>query len=122
MSRRTYTIPLRCAEPGCRESSICEAIGRDEYAEARARYGRNPWRCSRHRKPDEVLSVENLERQTVVELTIKSFGHSWDIGTTCATGPGFKAFADDFPPGTRLIITAHIELPDAQQAIDKENQ
>jgi len=27
------------------------------------------------------------------------------------SGPGFKAYAKDFPPGARLIITARIELP-----------
>jgi hypothetical protein len=27
-------------------------------------------------------------------------------------GPGFKAFADDFPEGTKLVITAEIVLPE----------
>jgi hypothetical protein len=121
MSRRTYTIPLRCAESGCRESSVCEAIGRDEYAEARDRYARNPWRCSRHRNPERVLSPDNLER-TAVCISGKSKRYPdldsrfWETpeydGCGVIDGPGFKAFANDFPPGTRLIVTARIELPE----------
>lgn len=34
-------------------------------------------------------------------------------GSGFTHGPGYKAFADDFPEGTRLIVTAWIELPAA---------
>lgn len=27
------------------------------------------------------------------------------------SGPGFRAYANDFPPGTRLIVTARVDLP-----------
>lgn len=114
MSRRKYTIPLTCAEPSCRESSICEAIGLQEYQEARARYGRDPWRCSRHRRPDEVLSLDNPERRGEIVVRTTRYGFpSWSTGSRVVDGPGFKAFSDDFPLGTRLIVTAHIELPES---------
>lgn len=32
-------------------------------------------------------------------------------GSGLTFGPGFKAFAKDFPEGTRLVITARIEAP-----------
>jgi hypothetical protein len=28
------------------------------------------------------------------------------------SGPGFKVWAKDFPAGSRLIVTARVELPD----------
>lgn len=39
-------------------------------------------------------------------------GLFWDDGSGFTHGTGYKAYADDFPPGTRLIITARIELPE----------
>jgi hypothetical protein len=35
-------------------------------------------------------------------------------------GPGFRAFANDFPVGTRLIVTARLELPCPTAAIYAE--
>ncbi|WP_186268080.1 hypothetical protein [Burkholderia gladioli] len=35
------------------------------------------------------------------------FGH-WGA----VSGPGFLAYAADLPPGTKLIVTARIELPE----------
>lgn len=29
-----------------------------------------------------------------------------------AFGPGFKAHVGDFPEGGRLVVTAHVELPE----------
>lgn len=33
-------------------------------------------------------------------------------------GPGFKAFADDFPEGTRLRVTVEVVLPDVAESAD----
>ena len=38
-------------------------------------------------------------------------GLFWDKRQGFTYGPGFKAYASDFPPGTKLIVTARIELP-----------
>lgn len=72
------------------------------------------WKCSRHRNPDRTLNADNTETRAVV-VAGKSdgcgdrlfWGHSGIIH-----GPGFVAHADDFPEGTRLVVTARIEAPE----------
>lgn len=119
MSRRDYTIRLVCAHEGCRETTFTVADTRREEAEVRARYRANPYRCYRHSKPNEVLSAANSELSAVVTaqpregLPGRMF---WDGGSGLISGPGFRAIADDFPPGTRLIVTARIELPEGGAA------
>lgn len=112
MSRREYTTYLICAEPGCGERTISVADTRRERQQDDARYARNPWRCWRHRKPDEVLSATNTDSTTVLVAQERGAGITWaGASSGYVHGPGFQAEADDFPPGTRLIITARIELP-----------
>ena len=110
MSRREYTIRLVCAYEGCRESTYTTASTRREEAETRATYRKNPYRCYRHSRPDEVLSVDNPVRHTIVVSEGKPYGNFWDR-QGLVSGPGFKAICNDFPPGTKLIVTARIELP-----------
>jgi hypothetical protein len=112
MSRRVYTINLQCAEPGCRERSFTEADTLREEREVRARYAKNPYRCYRHDQPDEVLSLTNTETTATLTVEQKSSGRYWG---NCGIehGPGFRAIAKDFPPGTKLIVTARIELPES---------
>lgn len=120
MSRRQYDIRFKCAEEGCREHYWSTASTRKEERETRSHYAKHPWRCTRHRKPEEVLSASNRERTTILTAgKSKQFPELpdlfWDDGSGFEFGPGFKAYARDFPPGTRLIITARIELPEADQ-------
>lgn len=128
MSRREYTIHLRCAHEGCREMSFTTATTRREETEIRQRYNKSPYRCTRHTRPDEVLSLDNLERTTtIVAQKVEARpvrgldtpgevryldGLFWSSRSGFECGPGFKAYASDFPEGTRLIITARIELPE----------
>lgn len=116
MARRPINEIVRCAEDGCREVAYCEHANQREAQESRRWRAKHPFRCSRHIRPDEVLSEGSPER--VGELTVyeESYGRFWQTepgksGSGSASGPGFKAFAKDFPPGTRLIVTARIELP-----------
>jgi hypothetical protein len=117
MARRVYTMTLRCAASGCRETSFCETESRKEEAEAYARYAKFPYRCYRHAKPDEVLSAENLTTTATVTANETKYGIYWGVtpdkaSSGIASGPGFRAIAKDFPPATRLIVTARIEFPD----------
>ncbi|TKG67046.1 hypothetical protein [Prauserella endophytica] len=114
---REYTISLACAEPGCRERSLTIANTRAEEREIRQRYARSPYKCTRHLKPDEVLSAENLSRTTVLVAGKSERWPDmpelfWNGTRGFRHGPGFKAYANDFPPGTRLVVTARIELPE----------
>lgn len=127
MSRREYTIRLACTFEGCKERSFTTATTRREETEIRQQYQHSPYRCVRHTNPDEVLSADNPERTTTivaqkVEATpIRGLdkpgevryldGLFWDKRTGFTYGSGFKAYASDFPPGTKLIVTARIELP-----------
>lgn len=127
MSRREYTIRLACTFEGCKERSFTTATTRREETEIRQQYQRSPYRCVRHTNPDEVLSADNLERTTTVtaEKVVAPHlrgidlpgevrhldGLFWDKRQGFTYGPGFKAYASDFPPGTKLIVTARIELP-----------
>ncbi|AYD83936.1 hypothetical protein SEA_GETALONG_76 [Gordonia phage Getalong] len=45
-------------------------------------------------------------------MTVEPYGKFW-ARHGFVTGPGFKAWADDFPAGTTLIVTAEVVLPEA---------
>lgn len=121
--RRTYTRP--CSTTGCRETSQIEYTARRDL-EGVAK----TWTCRHHSKPNETLSPTNRETTAVLALyplyvdgyrtgERKLVGHFWgpedaEKGTHgIVSGPGFWGDAENFPPGTRLIVTARIELPDA---------
>jgi hypothetical protein len=115
MARRTYSSNLYCTEAksGCRENSFFEATSRREYMERVQSYAKHPGRCLRHMRPGEVVSAEDPERTTTF---VSRDGYWHDVDTErklsiSGTGPGFKAFAKDFPEGTRLTVSARVELP-----------
>ena len=117
MARREYSIRYNCAETGCSERYRTVADTRALERDIRVRYAKHPWRCTRHTYPDEVLSASNTTRTTV--LTAQRLERYpdlpdlfWGESSGFSFGPGFKAYAKDFPPGTKLIVTARIELPE----------
>lgn len=74
------------------------------------------WKCIRHRAPDEVLSLDNHTRQLVLTCVEVSHGRYWSYdgekpSNGFVWGPGFKAFAKDFAPGTKITVTATIAPP-----------
>ena len=123
MGRRGGTLTVRCRAEGCRETGFYTYDSQRERAEIEIRYGRD-WACGRHAQPDKVLSLENPAVQKVLVCTQKTFGLTW-IEEGAESGNGFsfsaahKAWADDFPPGTRLIVTAYIETPEQAQVARK---
>lgn len=117
MARRTISEVVRCAEDGCRETAYYEHANQREAREALQWRAKFPYRCSRHTRPDEVLAEDSPERVGVLTVHEESYGRFWlgehdKSGSGSAHGPGFKAFAKDFPPGTRLVVTARIEPPE----------
>ena len=133
MSRREYPVRLVCAEGGCGENItyICES--RAEEAGCRRRNAGRPWKCRRHNKPDEYLKPGNESTRCVLVASRVDYapnprqpgerkfldGLYWlpegaeRAGSGLTSGPGFTADAKEFPAGTRLIVTAQIELPEA---------
>jgi hypothetical protein len=105
-----------CGHEWCTEYARYEADNRAHYIDLQKRYGNGQWLCVRHSRPEDVLSAENPK--TVEELRIfESRGDLYwgkdKAWNGFSHGPGFKAFACDFPPGTVLRVTAEIILPDA---------
>lgn len=107
------TTAATCTHPGCKETGHWSF---DTQREARDHYRkRQKWKCSRHAYPDEVLAPNAHYKVTRVTCT-ESNGHKYwhdgkRLGSGFTYGPGFRAWAYDFPEGTVLTITAHIELP-----------
>lgn len=106
------TVRAECNHPGCKEWGFYETNNEEERKSARE--SAKKYLCSRHRHPEELLSLGNLKTEKVytanenAELK-KLF---WGGVSGFVFGDGYKAYADDFPPGTKLIVTAKIVLPD----------
>lgn len=117
---RQYLSRFECGHPGCGEFATYESSRRADQADLYRRYGNKQWRCIRHSQPDQVLSLQNPRlTHTVVSREHhyegKSIGLFWGGGSAFTAGPGFKAFAKDFPAGTVLRVTAEVIPPLPQQ-------
>src|ERR1044072_5050018 len=114
MSRRPSIVRFRCGHPGCEEFARYEADNRYHAIEMDKRYGNGKYRCVRHSQPDSVLSADNSKIVDELISLKEPHGLYWGNETAWggfAHGPGFKAFAEDFPAGTVLRVTAEIILP-----------
>jgi hypothetical protein len=122
MSRR-QTTRFQCGHEGCKEFAVYDYTYADERKRLWDANGNGKYRCSRHTRMDENLSADNT--RTVYELTATKVAASsggyldelfWcvaggRIGSGFMSGPGFKAFASDFPEGTVVRVTAEVVLP-----------
>lgn len=109
-------VRVYCGHEGCHETTFYSYDNKKEADRIYQKYGNGKWRCTRHSNPEEVLSLTNLKVQKI--LVAK---HSekypelktlfWNHGSGFTYGDDYKAYADDFPEGTKLIITAEIILP-----------
>lgn len=123
MPRRRYTHRAPCV-PGCPKTGFFEYATQREYAAHQTSLSTRPWRCTRHTAPDEVLSAENPSRTVTLVATPGERSPDdlfWKVeganrlDSGFVHGPGFKAYASDFPVGTRLSVTVHIEPPVDEQ-------
>lgn len=116
MARREWSFMGTCGHEGCNERFTYRYQTRRDLVNSFEvkNYSNGRWRCVRHTRPDEVLSLTNLK--TVAEVVSeRKHGHLYFGNFGFVHGLGFKAFANDFPEGTRLIVTAEIVLPNATQ-------
>lgn len=128
MPRGDYRQTIHCAERPCPEKIIYHhETRRDEAASVKDQQAR-PWKCSRHSKPAEVLGTGQETLTSVMtavprpnaarwESVLIWAGPGWPFLSDNVHGPGFRAFAGDWPEGTRLEITARI-LPPAETEAD----
>lgn len=110
---REYPLRFKCSHEGCAETVTYRYSTRRELAdsfELKHYGGAKGWLCTRHNRPDEVLSDCNPETRFEAVCRQESYGRFFG-NSGFVHGPGFKLFANDFPPGTKLIVTARIELP-----------
>lgn len=114
----SYTTTLRCAEPGCSNSTVFVSSSKRERAETERRYLASPWRCTKHANPGRVLRPDNSQLEwTLVAGRVGDLpdrywvGPGGRAGSGFVSGPGFCAHADDFPEGARLVVTARVEIP-----------
>lgn len=86
-----------------------------EYDSPRSR--REPWTCFRHAHPDQMLSPSNRDIVKMLMVTRRDDcgdHHFFDGQHGIVTGPGFRAVADDWPVGTKLVVAVRVldlELP-----------
>lgn len=114
--RRPYGHRVKCDHEGCTDYGNYSFDTRRDLIAHLKYEQKSPYRCTRHRRPEEVLSADNQTRETVLTVGVSDGapGLYW-LGNSLVSGfnhgPGFKAYANDFPKGTKLVITARIELP-----------
>lgn len=113
-----YSVRAECGHPDCREVAHYEADTRKDQTRLYEKYGNKKWRCTRHSNPEQVLSVAN-PKTTVEKTSEEKFYEGSSIGNFWGSmgfmsGPGFRAWAKDFPAGTTLRVTAEILLPSSE--------
>lgn len=123
--KRQYTRNMQCSHDGCKEWGHYTFNTQRELADHHKRVSK--WTCVRHTNPDSVLSLDNKTITTKLLCKMKMMddgnplGKFWqeekDFGTNKVSsafqyGNGYKAYANDFPEGTEIVITATVCLPD----------
>ncbi len=109
MGKRSYRCSANCHHEGCNESTFLMCESNEEYLRVERNNARN-WMCTRHSRPDEVLSVERPRIVYEIASSRLESGVYWGH-SGFAHGNGYKAFCKDFPEGTILRVTAEIVLP-----------
>jgi hypothetical protein len=100
----------KCSAKGCGEVGLIPYHSRAEYRDLIASHGHGKWKCLRHRVPSEVISIQNPVQRFDITSSRKNGKLGWyHLPFLC--GPGFVVFAADFPEGTRLEVTARVNLP-----------
>jgi hypothetical protein len=120
--RGDYRQTIKCAEQPCPEKVTYHHQTRADEAASLKSQQESPWKCTRHSRPDEVLGRGRETLAGVMTVTFRPEARSWEPSLIWTgpgfpfvsdeiSGPGFRAFAGDWPEGTRLEITARILPP-----------
>lgn len=112
MARRSISGRWKCGHEGCGEWSLHQYANQREYIAGERLHGGGKWRCVRHTKPEEVVSVENSRRETVLTVVEFEYGKFWNGTRGVVHGDGYNAYAADFPVGTRLKVTVELLPPE----------
>ena len=104
----------KCGVEGCKDTRRFPFHNRAEYRDLIARYGNGKYRCLRHTDPTQVLSAKDQVKRFYITSS-KSDGFLRWNHLPFLSGPGFIAFAEDFPEGTILEVTARVDIPEEQK-------
>jgi hypothetical protein len=117
MAKREYHLTRQCVGDGCHAVERHTYNTQREYFDAQRQYANRPYHCARHRP--ENLQPDSGKRHVVITCdhadaiaypNIQDM-HFWSTGSGYAFGPGFNAYAEDFPIGAKIHITISVELP-----------
>lgn len=123
--KKQYSRTLKCSHEGCGDVEYYTFNTQRELADHYKRI--STYTCVRHKNPLSVLGINNLTTSTKLVCKIKlmddgnPLGKFWqeevDFGTNKVSsafqyGNGYKAYANDFPEGTEIVVTASVSLPD----------
>lgn len=122
MPRRLPHARFQCGHEGCQEYTHFEVMDGAHRISLFKRHGNGQYRCVRHSQPDEVLGPTNTRRSVDLTNVELNTGCYWDGSMGFCYGPGFKAFARDFPPGTILRVSAEVVFPDVSIASTEAKQ
>jgi len=128
MPRGDYRQTIVCADQPCRETITYRHQTRADEAASVKDQRERPWKCARHSKPSEVLGPDRQTITSVMTVVPRPgavrreppliwAAPGWHFRSDKADGPGFMAFAGDWPEGTQLEITARI-LPPGEEPGD----
>ena len=115
---RKYTTSVRCAEPGCNAYGHFGFDTKRDQCESKV--SSKPYWCSRHTNREGILGMNNLAftaTKTYEAIPSKIQGLKgqlfWNNSNGFACGDGWKAWAKDFPLGTKIImnVSAQVVLP-----------
>lgn len=111
--RRKWTEVCKCGHHGCGEVYVFEYPSYKIFCRNVPR--KTPWICSKHRDLEALICEASKSKTIEMEVYAEPYGKFWSqIKNGFASGPGFRAFAEDFPVGTKLIVTATAIYPEAR--------
>jgi|WetSurMetagenome_2_1015567.scaffolds.fasta_scaffold37727_9 hypothetical protein len=118
---KKYSYMSQCGHPGCREAKVYKFNTIREQKEWGEGFGGLEWRCDRHHRMLDALSP--AKRKVIIEGVVRTVEDSgyivrhhekvFDFGDSQIStvhGQGFTIYADDFPDGAILKLTAEISL------------
>lgn len=115
--KKEFILRVTCHKLGCHEIGRFSYGDKKDYRDGYLRHN-GSWMCIRHSDESKVLLPSNLQTTRKRELTVVSIAsisgqHFWDSKNGFASGDCFRAWAKDFPVGTKLVMesTARIILP-----------
>lgn len=110
--KREWPLNVPCTEPGCAEVAHYRYDTKRDLVQSFELKHRATYKCVRHSKGAGVLTSQNLRAEWIsAPSDERPYGRFWGSHGVLI-GHGYYASAKNFPPGTRVKITAEVLPPD----------